>query len=429
MERPFHQPSPFEAQSGESAAPSTAQTSSSPAQSAESAAPLGIDLKNLINHRVQSIQVSGIRRFSNLASQYPDAVSLTIGQPDFPTPNHVKEAGIAAIRANHTTYTPNAGLLALREAASAFVQEKYDLNYNPVDEVLVTNGASEAIDTALRTILSEGDEVLLPGPVYPGYEPIIRLCGATPVHVDTRNSGFRMTADLVLQHLTPKTRCVILPYPSNPTGALLSSEELVEMADVLRDKPIFILSDEIYSELVYDGRHSSIANVQGMREQTIVINGLSKSHSMTGWRMGFSFAPAYITSQMVKVHQYNTSCASSISQYAAIEALTNGKNDAAVMRDAYQERRDYVFHRLQQMGLEVVKPQGAFYFFPSIAKFGLPSFEFAARLLEEERLALVPGSAFSDLGEGHVRLSYAYSLDVLKEGLDCLERFVDKLGQ
>lgn len=387
--------------------------------------------KMSLNSRVKAIQVSGIRQFSNLASQYPEAIALTIGQPDFPTPSHVKEAGIAAIVANHTTYTPNAGLLALRAAASAFVQEKYNLTYDPVTEVLVTNGASEAIDTALRTILSEGDEVILPGPVYPGYEPIIRLCGARPVHVDTRQTGFRLTADLVAKHLSPRTRCVILPYPANPTGTLLDADELAQIADVLRDKPIFILSDEIYSELVYEqegGRHHSVASLPGMREQTIVINGLSKSHSMTGWRIGFSFAPEYITSELVKVHQYNTSCASSVSQYAAIAALTHGKDDASAMRQAYQERLAYVHKRLHQMGMEVVRPQAAFYFFPGIAKFGLSSLEFATRLLAEEGLALVPGSAFSEFGEGHVRLSYAYGLDVLGEGLNRLERFVRRLG-
>lgn len=385
------------------------------------------ELQNLISARVRDIQVSGIRKFSNLASQYPDAISLTIGQPDFPTPAHVKEAGMAAIEANHTTYTPNAGVLALREAASRFLHEKYGLLYDPVEEVLVTNGASEAIDTTLRTILSEGDEVILPGPIYPGYEPIIRLCGAVPVFVDTRSSGFRMTAELMRPYLNSRTRCVILPYPANPTGAVLSKPELKAIANLLRHRPIFILSDEIYSELVYHGTHHSIASEEGIREQTIVINGLSKSHSMTGWRMGFSFAPAYLTRQMVKVHQYNTSCASSISQYAAIEALTYGKDDAVVMREAYQQRLEYVYRRLVAMGLEVVKPEGAFYFFPSIAGFGLASFDFAARLLDEERLAVVPGSAFSDFGEGYLRLSYAYSLEVLEEGLNRLQRFIEKL--
>ena len=402
------------------------------------------ELGTLLNANVREIQISGIRKFSTLASRYPDAVSLTIGQPDFPTPAHVKEAGMRAIQENHTTYTPNAGLPALRAAASRFVADKYGLHYNPDDEVIVTNGASEAIDITLRTLLSEGDEVILPGPVYPGYEPIVRLCGAKPVFVDTRKNQFRLTAALIAEHLTPRTRCLILPYPSNPTGSVLGLQDLAEIAALLRDKQVFVLSDEIYSELVYvnpgdgdgdgelasgnvggvGGRHASIASLPGMRDRTIVINGLSKSHSMTGWRIGFTFAPAYISQQMLKVHQYNATCASSVSQYAAIEALTAGANDAAPMREEYQKRRDYCYQRLQAMGLDVVLPNGAFYLFPSIAPYGLSSFEFAAQLLEQERLALVPGSAFSDFGEGHLRLSYAYKLPVLVEGLNRLERFL-----
>lgn len=381
-------------------------------------------LETLLNSGVREIQISGIRKFSTLASQYPDAVTLTIGQPDFPTPQHVKDAGMRAIQENRTTYTPNAGLPVLRQAASRFVEDKYGLHYDPAEEVIVTNGASEAIDIALRTLLSEGDEVILPGPVYPGYEPIVRLCGAKPVFVDTRKHQFRLTADLIAKHLTPRTRCLILPYPSNPTGSVIAVQDLAPIASLLRDKRVFVLSDEIYSELVYGDPHRSIASLPGMRERTIVINGLSKSHSMTGWRIGFTFAPAYISKQMLKVHQYNATCASSISQYAAVEALTAGADDAAPMREEYQKRRDYSYDRLQAMGLDVVLPCGAFYLFPSIESIGLPSFEFAAQLLEQERLAVVPGSAFSNFGEGHLRISYAYPLEVLAEGLNRLERFL-----
>lgn len=381
-------------------------------------------MEHLLNKRVQEIQISGIRKFSNKVAQYPDAISLTIGQPDFPTPEHIKEAGKQAIDANKTTYTQNAGLIELRRAASQFLEQQYGLSYDPETEVITTNGASEAIDIAFRTILEEGSEVILPGPIYPGYEPLIKLSGAVPVYVDTRKSDFKVSAEMIDKHITEKTRCIILPYPSNPTGVVLDEESIQEIAALLQDKEIFVLSDEIYSELLYGGKHQSIAAIPGLRDKTIVINGLSKSHSMTGWRIGFTFAPAYITQQMLKVHQYNVTCASTISQYAAVEALTNGIHDADAMKEDYKVRREYVYDRLAAMGLEVVKPEGAFYIFPSIEKYGLDSFDFATQLLEKEKLAVVPGSAFSEYGEGFVRLSYAYSMEVLKEGLDRLERFI-----
>ena len=379
-------------------------------------------MEHLINKRVKNIEISGIRKFFNLVADYDDVVSLTIGQPDFHTPDHVKQAGINAIQENYTTYTHNAGFLELREAACHFLQTNYSLSYNPENEVITTTGASQAIDIAFRTILEEGAEVILPGPVYPGYEPIITLCGAKPVYADTRKNGFRLTANLIKQHLSEKTRCVVIPYPSNPTGVTLSMDELADIAALLKDKDIFILSDEIYSELVFDGFHHSIATF--LRDQTIVINGLSKSHSMTGWRVGFVFAPQSITKHMLKVHQYNVSCATSISQKAAYEALTNGKDDALPMKQEYMERLNYVYHRLTAMNIEVVKPNGAFYLFPSIEKFSQSSFEFAMTLVKEAGVAVVPGSAFSDYGEGYVRLSYAYSMDTLKNGLDRLEQFL-----
>jgi aminotransferase len=384
-------------------------------------------MEHLINQRVQSIQISGIRKFFNMVSAYDDAISLTLGQPDFPTPEHIKQKAQLAIDKNKTIYTQNAGLIELRDAAAHFLESKYGLVYNSKDEIITTIGASQAIDITLRTILEEGSEVILPGPVYPGYEPIIKLCGAVPVYVDTTDTQFKIQADRIKQKITDKTRCVILPYPSNPTGCVLDEESLQEIADLLKDKEIFVLSDEIYSELIYDQYHRSIASYPGMREKTIVVNGLSKSHSMTGWRIGFAFAPAYLTQHMVKVHQYNVSCASSISQHAALEALTNGVDDAAAMRDEYSQRRDYVYDRLVGMGLDVVKPEGAFYFFPSIKKFNMSSFDFAVQLLEQERLAVVPGDAFSSYGEGYIRISYAYSMDVLKSGCDKLERFISKL--
>lgn len=381
-------------------------------------------MEHLLNSRVKDIQISGIRQFFNMIQDYENLVSLTIGQPDFPTPSLVKEAGKRAIVENITSYTHNAGLLELRQAACSFIKERYGQVYDPQHEAIVTTGASEAIDIAFRTILEEESEVILPVPVYPGYEPIIRLCGAKPVFIDVRKTGFRLTAEALEAAITPKTRCVVLPYPSNPTGVTLNKDELRAIAAVLESKEIFVLSDEIYSELVYEGTHTSIAQFPSMRDKTIVINGLSKSHSMTGWRIGFLFAPSFIVKEMLKVHQYNVTCASSISQYAAIEALTAAKDAPRMMRYQYKKRRDYVYHRLINMGLQVEKPAGAFYLFPYIGEFGQTSFEFALSLVKDAGLALVPGSAFSSYGEGYVRLSYAYSMDMLKEGCDRLEQFL-----
>jgi aminotransferase len=383
-------------------------------------------MEHLLNKRVVDIKPSGIRKFANLVAGYKDAIGLTLGQPDFPTPEHVKQAAKNAIDENRTTYTVNPGLLDLRLAACDFVLKKYNLSYK-AEEVIITVGGSEAIDIALRTILTEGSEVILPGPVYPGYEPLIRLAGGVPVHVDTRDTEFKITADRLAAAITEKTRCVILPYPSNPTGCLLTEAELRAIADVLKDRDIFVISDEIYSELIYEGRHNSIAVYPEMREKTIVINGLSKSHSMTGWRIGITFAPTYITAQMLKVHAFIVACASSISQYAALEALTSGVNDAEQMKVEYRKRRDFVYSRLIDMGMECVKPEGAFYLFPSVKKWGMTSIEFATRLLEEQRVAVVPGDAFSDYGEGYLRISYAYSMEKLALALDRMETFVREL--
>lgn len=383
-------------------------------------------MEQFINPRVKDIQISGIRQFSNMIQHYDDLISLTIGQPDFPTPSLVKEAAKRAIVENFTSYTHNAGLLQLRQAACDFFKERYDLVYSPENETVVTIGASEAIDIAFRTILEEGTEVILPAPVYPGYEPIIRLCGAKPVFVDVRKTDFRLTAKALEEAITDKTRCVVLPYPSNPTGVTLSKEELEEIVAVLKNKDIFVLSDEIYSELVYQDKHISIANFPEMRNKTIVINGLAKSHSMTGWRIGFLFAPNFLTSQILKVHQYNVTCATSISQYAAIEALTAAKDAPRMMRHQYKKRLDYVYNRLVQMGLTVEKPTGAFYLFPYIGNFSSSSFDFAMELVKEAKLAVVPGSAFSEYGEGFIRISYAYSMEMLKEGCDRLETFIQQ---
>ncbi|MBU7591881.1 aminotransferase A [Metabacillus halosaccharovorans] len=383
-------------------------------------------MEHLVNSKVKQIELSGIRKFFNLVADYEDVISLTIGQPDFPTPEHVKAAGMMAIDNNFTTYTHNAGLIELREAASQFVNKKYGLTYSPNNEVITTVGASQAIDCTFRTILETGSEVILPSPVYPGYEPLIKLAGGTPVYVDTTKTDFKLTAELLAPYITEKTRCIVLPYPSNPTGVTLSDVELSEIADLVRGKDIFVLSDEIYSELVYEGTHNSIA--KHIWEQTIVINGLSKSHSMTGWRVGFVFAPEAIAKHLLKVHQYNVSCATSISQKAALEALTIGMDDANAMKHSYQERLDYVYDRLIQMGFDVVKPNGAFYLFPNISQFKQSSFDFALSLVKNAGVALVPGSAFSEYGEGYVRLSYAYSMEQLKKAMDRMENYVTNLS-
>ncbi len=386
-------------------------------------------MKSLINKKVKKLSVPGIRQFSNMVSQFPDAINLTIGQPDFPTPEHIKQAGIRAVENNKTGYTHNAGLIELRSAVSEFVQTKYHLSYDPEKEIIITNGASEALDIAFRTILEEGCEVILPVPIYPGYEPLIELCGAVPVYVDTTHTGFQVTADAIAEKITERTRCIVLPYPSNPLGSVTDAEKLVELANLLQDKKIFVLSDEIYSELVYQGQHISIASLPGMREKTIVINGVSKSHSMTGWRVGFTCAPAYLSEEMLKVHLYSTISVCTISQFAALEALTHGLHDPQEMKKEYQKRRDYTHDRLTRMGIDAILPNGAFYLFASIKKMGMGSFDFAIGLLEEERVAVVPGSTFSIYGEGYIRISYASSLDVLEEGMDRLERYIKKLRE
>lgn len=385
----------------------------------------GNKVEHLINDKVKEIELSGIRKFFNMVAGTEDMISLTIGQPDFPTPLHVKEMAKKAIDGNITSYTHNAGDIQLRKAAAHFIKEKYQLHYNPETEVIITVGASEAIDIAFRTILEEGVEVLLPGPVYPGYEPVIKLCGAKAVYADIRSNGFRFTRDVIEPYITSQTRCIVLPYPSNPTGVSLTKEELNDISALVKDKDIFILADEIYSELTYDQAHHSIASF--IREKTILINGLSKSHSMTGWRIGLLFAPESIARHMLKVHQYNVTCASSISQMAAIEALSIGIDDAIPMKNAYKERRDYVYDRLLGMGLEVIKPDGAFYFFIKIPINNISSFDFCLSLVNEEKVAVVPGSAFSSHGEGYFRISFACSMEILKEGLDRIENYIKKV--
>ncbi|KAB2336636.1 aminotransferase A [Cytobacillus depressus] len=384
---------------------------------------------NLLNKNVVGIEMSGIRKIANKVDRSPDIINLTFGQPNFPTPEYVKEAGVKAIIDNQNAYTETAGLYELRVAACNYVRDNYNLSYRPEDEIIVTTGASEALDLAFRTILEEGSEVILPVPIYPGYEPLIKLCNAVPVYVDTTNSDFKLTASLIEEHITEKTRCVLLPYPSNPLGTILSEKEVLEIAKVLEDKKIFIVADEVYSELIYDEKHFSIGAIPTLKDKTIIINGLSKSHSMTGWRIGFAFAPSYLIDQFYKIHSFNSICPSTISQYAAVEALRQGAytEEVLAMKKEYERRKDFAYRRIKEMGLEVVEPKGAFYIFPSIKSTGLSSMDFAMNLLEQEKVAVIPGSSFSDYGEGYIRISYAQSMEDLVKGLDGIERFLHSI--
>jgi len=386
-------------------------------------------MKYLLNQNVKDLRISGIRKILNQVMENPDIINLTFGQPDFPTPGYIKEAGKQALDDDQTSYTTNAGIPELRQAASDYLQELYGLSYRPEDEILVTAGASEGIDIVLRTILTPGSEVLMPAPIYSGYEPVVRLCGGEPVFIDTSQQDFKITADLIEPYITDKTRCIILSSPSNPTGTVLTKEEIHEIADLLKEKDIFVLSDEVYSEITFDGKeHISIASVPGMKEKTIVINALSKSHAMTGWRLGFTFAPSYITEELLKVHSFAAVCANSITQVAAVEALNRGMQTEEVleMMTSYKKRRDYMYKRLTNMGLKVVKPEGAFYIFPEIPDAGLTSVEFVERMIAEAKVAAIPGTAFSPYGEGFIRISYAQSIPELETAMDRLEGFLEQ---
>lgn len=377
-----------------------------------------------INPLIQHQPESGIRKIFNRMLEVEGAVNLTIGQPDFDTPEHIKTAGIEAIKNNHTAYTANPGLPELRQEVAAFFQDKYNVHYHAMEEILITTGASEAIDVIFRTILQPGDEVILPAPIYVAYEPLISLAGAKPVYVDTRATQFKATVEALEAAYTEQTKAVLFNYPSNPTGVTYSRQEIEAIANWAADKDCFIITDEIYSENVFGNEHVSIASFKQVRERTIVVHGLSKSHAMTGWRIGFLLAPAWLTTEFQKIHMFNVVCAASMSQVAAIEALRYGRQDSEVMNAAYIERRDYVYERLVAMGLEVIKPNGAFYMFPKIPTHYKNSEDFAFTMLEQTKVAVVPGSAFTEYGEGYIRISYAYSMDVLKEGLDRMEQFL-----
>lgn len=384
------------------------------------------DLTKRFNKQVGKIAISTIRQFDERVSTIPDILKLTLGEPDFNTPDHVKAAGSAAIENNFSHYTGMSGLPDVRQAASQFMEKKYHVSYDWASEVLVTVGATEAISASLLGILEAGDKVLLPAPIYPGYEPVITLAGAQPVYIDTSENGFVLSPvdlEAALQEHGEAVKAVILNYPSNPTGVTYSREEVKALADVLKKYPVFVISDEIYSELTYDQEHVSIAEY--LRDQTILINGLSKSHAMTGWRIGFIFAPVSLTSELIKVHQYLVTAAATVSQKAAVHALVQGINDAQVMKVEYLERRDFVYEELTKLGFDVAKPSGAFYIFAKIpADCIQDSMEFCVDLAQKEALAVIPGIAFGEEGESYIRISYAASMEKLVEAMKRMKRYV-----
>ncbi|MDN7241751.1 aminotransferase class I/II-fold pyridoxal phosphate-dependent enzyme [Planococcus sp. N028] len=380
-----------------------------------------------LNPRAEGLAISGIRQFFNQLVDYPDAINLTIGQPDFPTPEKVKQAGMAAIAANLTSYSHNAGLIELRQEIAAFFNDRYGLTYEPKTEIIVTNGASEALDSVFRTILEPGDEVIIPAPCYTGYVPLVSLNGGKAVLLDTSDTGLVPTAERLKALITNKTKAILLNFPSNPTGVTISKEQMTPLVDELKQHDIFIVSDEIYSENSFESKHESFASYTEIKDRTFLVQGLSKSHSMTGWRMGFLLGPEQYMKHILKVHMYNSVCASLPSQHAAIEALKNNRDAPEEMNRAYKERRDFVYGKLLEMGLDVVKPKGAFYIFPSVAKFGMTSFEFATRLLKEGGVAAVPGSAFTESGEGFLRISYAYSMPTLERAMERMGDWIKTL--
>ena len=386
-----------------------------------------MDLTKRFNKQLDKIQVSLIRQFDQAISEIPGVLRLTLGEPDFTTPDHVKEAAKRAIDQNQSYYTGMSGLLTLRQAASDFVKEKYQLDYNPENEILVTIGATEALSATLTAILEEGDKVLLPAPAYPGYEPIVNLVGAEIVEIDTTENGFVLTPEMLEKAILEqgdKLKAVILNYPANPTGITYSREQLEALAAVLRKYEIFVVCDEVYSELTYTGgNHVSLGTM--LRDQAIIINGLSKSHAMTGWRLGFIFAPENFTAQLIKSHQYLVTAANTMAQHAAVEALTAGKNDAEPMKKEYIQRRDYIIEKMTDLGFEIIKPDGAFYIFAKIpAGYNQDSFAFLKDFAHKKAVAFIPGAAFGQYGEGYVRLSYAASMGTIREAMKRLEEYM-----
>ena len=385
-------------------------------------------MRNPLSDKVLGIQPSGIRKFIDIVSEMEDAISLGVGEPDFDTPWRIREEGIYALEKGRTFYTSNAGLKELREEIAIYLKRKYNLYYG-INQILVTVGGSEAIDIALRAMINPGEEVIIPQPSYVSYLPCAVLADAKPVIINLKEENqFKLTADELEDAITENTKVLILPFPNNPTGAIMNREELEAIAKVIIEKDIFVISDEIYAELTYSGKHVSIAEIPGMAERTIVINGFSKAFAMTGWRLGYAAGPQEIMQQMVKIHQFAIMCAPTNSQFAAVEALRDCDADVEKMVEAYNQRRRFLLNAFKEMGLDCFEPYGAFYVFPSIKKFGMTSDEFATRLLKEEKVAVVPGTAFGDCGEGFLRISYAYSIDNLKIATERLSNFVKRLS-
>ena len=387
-------------------------------------------MRNPLSKTITTIEPSGIRKFFDIVSEMDDAISLGVGEPDFDTPWHIRDEGIYSLEKGRTFYTSNAGLKELKIEISKYLDRRFGLSYDYNKEMLVTVGGSEAIDIAMRAMLDPQDEVLIPQPSYVSYVPCCVLANGTPVPIELKaENEFRLTAEELEAAITPKTKLLVMPFPNNPTGAVMEKKDLEAVAEVVKKHDLFVLSDEIYAELTYLDNHVSIASIPGMRERTIVINGFSKSHAMTGWRLGYACGPEVIIKQMLKIHQFAIMCAPTTSQYAAVEALRNGDDDVAMMREAYNQRRRYLVHAFKEMGLECFEPYGAFYIFPCIKEFGMTSEEFASRFLMEEKVAVVPGTAFGNCGEGFLRISYAYSLENLKEALGRMQKFIDRLRE
>lgn len=387
-------------------------------------------MRSPVNQTITNIAPSGIRKFFDIVQEMDDAISLGVGEPDFDTPWRIRDEAIYSLENGRTFYTSNAGLKELKVAISEYLNRKYNLIYDPNQEMMITVGGSEAIDIALRAMLDPGDEVLIPQPSYVSYAPCTILAGGTPVYIDLKEEDeFRLTPEEVEEKITDKTKVLILPYPNNPTGAVMEESDLKKIADVVIKHDIFVLTDEIYAELTYQKNHVSIAALPGMKERTVYINGFSKAFAMTGWRLGYACAPAVLLKQMLKIHQFAIMCAPTTSQYAAVEAVKNCDKEVSDMVVQYDERRRYLLNRLRNMGIKCFEPFGAFYIFPSIKEFGMTSDEFATNLLKKQKVAVVPGTAFGQCGEGFVRISYAYSMDNLKKAMDRIELFVKELKE
>lgn len=385
-------------------------------------------MRNFLADSIVQIKPSGIRKFFDIVTEMKDAISLGVGEPDFDTPWHIRDEGIFSLEKGRTFYTSNSGLKDLKQEICNYIKRSQNVDYSADTDVLVTVGGSEAIDIGFRAMINPGDEVLIPQPSYVSYEPCAILAGAKPVIIDLKpENEFRLTAEELENSITDKTKILVLPFPNNPTGSIMEREDLEKIAKVIIEKDIFVMSDEIYSELTYKDKHVSIVSIPGMKERTLLINGFSKAYAMTGWRLGYACGPKELIKQMTKIHQYAIMCAPTTSQYAAIEALKNGDNDVKEMRTAYNQRRRFLINAFREMGLECFEPYGAFYVFPCIKEFGMTSEEFATRFLREEKVATVPGTAFGDSGEGFLRISYAYSLETLKIAMERLKNFVTRL--